>query len=147
MVEGRELLELFISVLRKMKKEWARQLEYILTPSQYFILRTLSCYGPQKATELAEMTQMSPGAITGVSDKLVLEGYAQRKRGKEDRRVVYLEITSKGRELVELLVEKQKNVTAEFFEGLSDQDINHLIRIYQQISSNLDQIKNSKHRG
>ncbi|WP_066639911.1 MarR family winged helix-turn-helix transcriptional regulator [Desulfolucanica intricata] len=138
MIENRELLELFSNVLRKMKKEWSNQLEHGLSPSQYFILKTLKETGPRKATELAEVIQMTPGAITGASDKLVSEGYAERKGTKEDRRVVYLEITEKGKEFVENMNEKQKSVTAKFFEGLSDEDINHLIRIYKQISHNLD---------
>lgn len=138
MVESRELLELFSNILKKMKKEWTKQLEHELSPSQYFILKTLKHSGPQKATELAEVIQMTPGAITGASDKLVSEGYAERKGARDDQRVVYLEITDKGKEFVESMIEKQKIVTAKFFEGLSDEDINHLIRIYQQIAHNLD---------
>ncbi len=138
MVESRELLELFSNVLKKMKKEWTKQLEHGISPSQYFILKTLEHSGSRKATELAEVIQMTPGAITGASDKLVSEGYAERKGAKEDRRVVYLEITDKGKKFVKFMFEKQKAVTAKFFEGLSDEDINHLIRIYQQISHNLD---------
>ncbi|WP_066633723.1 MarR family winged helix-turn-helix transcriptional regulator [Desulfolucanica intricata] len=138
MVENRELLELFVNTLKKMKKEWTKQFEHAITPSQFFILKTLKHSGPRKATELAEVVQMTPGAITGASDKLVSEGYAERKGAKEDRRVVYLEITDKGKEFVESMIEKQKNVTARFFEGLSDEDINHLIRIYKQILHNLD---------
>jgi DNA-binding MarR family transcriptional regulator len=138
MVESREFLELFSNILKKMKKEWTKQLEHGLNPSQYFILKTLKHSGPRKATELAELILMTPGAITGASDKLVSEGYAERKGAEEDRRVVYLEITDKGKEFVESMIEKQKILTAKFFEGLSDEDINHLFRIYQKIAHNLD---------
>jgi len=138
MIERRELLELFYNILRKMKKEWIKQLKHGINPSQYFILKNLKHSGAQKATELAEAIQMTPGAITGASDKLVSEGYAERKGAKGDRRVVYLEITDKGEQLMESMTENQKKVTAKFFEGLSDEDINHLIRIYHQISNNID---------
>jgi DNA-binding MarR family transcriptional regulator len=138
MTESRELLELFYNILRKMKKEWIKQFNNGLNPSQYLILKTLKNFGPQKAAELAEVIQMTPGAVTGASDKLVSEGYAERKGAEGDRRVVFLEITDKGKHLVEALIEKQKKVTEKFFDGLSDEDINHLIRIYSQISNNLD---------
>lgn len=137
-VQNQEFLELFSNILKKMKKEWAKQLEPGLNFSQYFILKALKSSGSRKATELAELIQMTPGAITGASDKLVCEGYAERKGAKEDRRVVYLEITDKGKDFLESMAEKQKAVTAKFFEGLADEDINHLIRIYQQITHNLD---------
>lgn len=138
MAESRELMELFYNVLRKMKKEWIKQFNNGINPSQYLILKTLNQCGPQKAAELAGVIQMTPGTVTGASDKLVSEGYAKRKGAEGDRRVVYLEITDKGKHLTEALIEKQKRVTERFFDGLSDEDINHLIRIYSHISNNLD---------
>jgi len=85
------------------------------------------------------VTQTTPGAITSATDKLVAEGYAERKGDKEDRRVVYLEITEKGKKLVESLSQAQNNITIRFFQGLPDEDIQHLIRIYNKISDNLEQ--------
>lgn len=137
MVERQDLLEQFNNTLKKMKIQWSKQFKEV-NPSQFHILRSLSYNGPQKATGLAGMLQMTPGAITGASDKLVAKGYAERKRATGDRRIVYLEITDKGKQLVESMIEKQRGVTANFFEGLSDEDVNHLIRIYRQISHNLD---------
>lgn len=138
MAERRELLELFYNILRRMKKEWNKELKHGINPSHYLILKTLKNSGSQKASELAEAIQMTPGAITGASDKLVSEGYAERKGAMRDRRVVYLEITDKGEQILESMIENQKKVTEKFFEGLSDEDIDHLIRIYHQISNNLD---------
>jgi DNA-binding MarR family transcriptional regulator len=138
MTEHEELIQLFYSILKKMKKEWNNQLQGI-NHSQYLILKNLNHSGPQKALQLAELTHITPGAITSATDKLVLEGYAERKGAKEDRRVVYLEITNKGKELVESLAQEQNKVTMKFFQGLPDEDIQHLIRIYNKISDNLEQ--------
>lgn len=138
MTDHEELLKLFYYILKKLKKEWSNQLQGI-NYSQYLILKTLSRSGPQKAAQLAEMTQITPGAITSATDKLVVEGYAERKGDKEDRRVVYLEITDKGREFIESLAQEQNKVTMKFFQGLPDEDIQHLIRIYNKISDNFQQ--------
>lgn len=137
MVERQELLEQFSNTLKKMKKAWSNNFKEV-NPSQFYILKRLAATGPQKATYLADLLQMTPGAITGASDKLVAKGYAKRKGAAEDRRVVYMEITEKGKELLDSMLEKQRSVTAKFFEGLSDEDVQHLIRIYRQISNNLD---------
>jgi DNA-binding MarR family transcriptional regulator len=138
MAERRELLEIFYSVIKKVGREWKKQFKSPINSSQFLILKALYHSGPQKATELAEIIQMTPGAITGASDKLVAEGYAKRMGAKEDRRVVYLEITDSGEKIVESMIENQKIVIEQFFEGISDEDIDHLIRIYHQISNNLD---------
>jgi DNA-binding MarR family transcriptional regulator len=138
MTNHEQLLESFYLVLRKLKKEWSNQLQRI-SHSQYLILKSLDQSGSQKAAQLAELTQLTPGAITCASDKLVLEGYAERSRDTEDRRVVYVEITEKGRELVRVLRENQNKVTIKFFQGLPEEDIEHLIRIYSKLSENLEE--------
>lgn len=138
MNDHEELIKLFYYILKRMKKEWSSQIQGI-NHTQYLILKCLSHLGPQKAVQLAEVTQITPGAITSATDKLVAEEYAERKGDKEDRRVVYLEITDKGKELVESLTQAQNNVTKKFFQGLPDEDIQHLIRIYNKISENLEQ--------
>lgn len=137
MTEQEKLIQLFYFILKRLKKEWNKQLQGI-NHSQYLILKTLLHSGPQKAAQLVEVTQTTPGAITSAADKLVAEGYAKRRGDKEDRRVVYLEITVKGKELVESLFQAQNNVTVRVFQGLPDEDIQHLIRIYHQISNNLE---------
>lgn len=137
MVERQELLEQFNNVLKKMKKEWLKQFKEV-NYSQYHILKNLAGGRPQKITCLAGSLQMTPGAITGASNKLISKGYVVRKGAAGDRRIVYLEITDKGRQLLESMSDKQLNVTAKFFEGLSDEDVSHLIRIYRKISHNLD---------
>jgi DNA-binding MarR family transcriptional regulator len=42
------------------------------------------------ASQLAEETGLSTGAITGVVDRLEKAGYVKRKRDQNDRRVVFI---------------------------------------------------------
>lgn len=137
MTEHEKLIKLFYYILKRMKREWNNQIQGV-NHSQYLILNSLMRTGPQKAAQLAELTQTTPGAVTSATDKLVAEGYAQRRGDEGDRRVVYLEITEKGRALAESLGQAQNDVTMKFFQGLPEEDIQHLIRIYHKISENLD---------
>lgn len=137
MTDHDELIRLFYHILKKMKKEWSDQLQKI-NHSQYLILKCLSCSGPQKAARLAEVTELTPGAVTAATDKLVAEGYAERGGDETDRRVVYLAITLKGKELFQSFTREQNQVTKKFFQGLPEEDIAHLIRIYHKISDNLE---------
>ena len=52
------------------------------------ILRTKS---PMTASQLAEETGLSTGAITGVVDRLEKAGYVSRKRDPKDRRLIYVD--------------------------------------------------------
>ena len=68
--------------------------EYGLTPSQYKVLRILRGEGkPLPSLEIgSRMIQLVP-AMTGLIDRLEKQGLVNRRRCKEDRRVVYVEIT------------------------------------------------------
>jgi DNA-binding MarR family transcriptional regulator len=44
------------------------------------------------ASQLAEETSLSTGTITGVVDRLEKAGYVRRKRDKDDRRLVFINV-------------------------------------------------------
>lgn len=114
-------------------------MDRIISGSQSTILWKLDKHGPQKVTTIAEQMSITPGAVTSLSDKLIANGYANRNRATNDRRVVYLEITEKGKELLHQLRAEIKSSTAYFFAGLSDEDLEHLVRIYRLVLKNMDE--------
>jgi DNA-binding MarR family transcriptional regulator len=75
--------------------------EHGLTPSQYNVLRILRGEGkPMPCLEVAErMIQVVP-AITGLIDRLEKQQWVRRERCSDDRRVVYVQITPKGLDLI-----------------------------------------------
>lgn len=52
------------------------------------IIRTKT---PMTASQLAEETSLSTGAITGVIDRLEKAGYVRRKRDPKDRRLIFID--------------------------------------------------------
>ena len=71
--------------------------QYGLTSSQYNVLRILRGEGkPTPCLEIAErMIQVVP-AMTGLIDRLEKQDLVARHRCTEDRRVIYINITEKG---------------------------------------------------
>jgi DNA-binding MarR family transcriptional regulator len=70
--------------------------EFGLTPSQYNVLRILRGEGkPLPILEIAERTITVTPGITGLIDRLEAAGMVSRQRCEEDRRVVYVAISSK----------------------------------------------------
>lgn len=133
-----EFEELYLNFQRKIGSAWHKKMEQQVSGSQCAILFQLIAKGPQKFSVLAENLSITPGAVTSLSDKLILAGYAKRNRAEEDRRVIYLEITDAGREMVANLKKDIKEIISSFFEGVSDEDLTHLTRIYKQILKNIE---------
>lgn len=133
-----EFEELYVEFQRSVSVEWQKRMDRLVSSSQAMILRSLAVNGPQNASTLAERLRITPGAVTSLSDKLIASGYAHRNRDSNDRRMVLLEITDQGREILRQFKEENKHVVKQLFSGLPEEDINHLIRIYQHVLTNIE---------
>lgn len=80
-----------------------------ISPQQYNILRILR--GAQNRVNMhcvkERMIDRSPNA-TRLTDKLIAKGLVERERCEEDRRVVYVRISEKGRELLRRIDEQSR---------------------------------------
>ena len=132
-----ELEELYVTFQRSVSWEWQKRMDLLVSSSQAMILRSLAVNGPQNASTLAERLRITPGAVTSLSDKLIASGYAHRNKDPNDRRIVLLEITDQGREILLQFKEENKNVMKQLFSGLPEEDINHLVRIYRHVLKNI----------
>ncbi len=80
--------------------------QYGLTSSQYNVLRILRGEGkPMPSLEISSrMIQVVP-AMTGLIDRLEKQGLVRRHRCTEDRRVIFIEITEAGGDMLQQLDE------------------------------------------
>lgn len=110
--------------------------EYDLTPSQYNILRILRGEGkPLPALEVAgRMIQVVP-AITGLIDRLEKSGMVRRDRCKEDRRVVYIEITEKALRTLAKMDEPLGDLHRDLLGHLTRNELKELIRTLEKARS------------
>jgi len=64
------------------------------------VLKTVFQNGGLPLGELSQKMYLHPSTITGVVDRLEKKGYVSRDRDQEDRRVVMVQLTPKGKRLV-----------------------------------------------
>jgi DNA-binding MarR family transcriptional regulator len=69
-----------------------------ISPAGLGVLRVLSVQNGLKSSEVASRGWSTPGTVTTVVDTLVRDGYVERRRDDDDRRVVRLYVTDKGRQ-------------------------------------------------
>ncbi len=107
--------------------------EFGLTPSQYNVLRILRGEGqPLPSLEVAERLIQEVPAITGLIDRLEKQGLVVRRRCTEDRRVVYVEITPQGRELLEQLDEPVAQLHRTLIGHLTRSELSELSRLLEK---------------
>ena len=93
-----DLAELCIALGKAMYKQADRFLSaYGLTPSQFEILTVLAQEGSIPLNRLSERLCCACSNITGIVDRLERDGLVERERSHEDRRVILLALTAKGK--------------------------------------------------
>jgi DNA-binding MarR family transcriptional regulator len=72
-----------------------------ISPAGLGVLRVLLAGDGLKSSDVAARGLSSPGTLTSVVNTLVREGYVERRRDADDRRVVRLFVTERGRRACE----------------------------------------------
>ena len=108
--------------------------EHGLTPSQYNILRILRGEGkPLPILEIAQRTLTVVPGITGLIDRLEKSELVVRKRCTEDRRVIFVEVTSAGLDLLRQVDQPLAALHEKLFGHLSDKGLRELMRVLDKI--------------
>lgn len=71
-----------------------------LTGPQLWAIKVIAENAPIKVSELARRMYLHPATVVGIVDRLEGRGLVSRTRSQEDRRVVDVELTEQGSELV-----------------------------------------------
>jgi len=71
-----------------------------LTGPQLWAIKTIAQDAPIMVSELARRMYLHPATVVGILDRLETRGFAIRVRSKKDRRVVHVELTAMGKDLV-----------------------------------------------
>lgn len=70
-----------------------------ITAPQGMVIGTLSKLGQIKISDLSERLGLSNSTVSGIVDRLEKQHFVERIRSEEDRRVVYVKLTSKFQEM------------------------------------------------
>ncbi|MFD1065077.1 MarR family winged helix-turn-helix transcriptional regulator [Oceanobacillus locisalsi] len=101
--------------------------------SDFAILEVLYHKGRQTIRDISESVLISTGSITYVIDKLEKKELLARVNCSDDRRVVYLEITDKGKEIMDDIFPKHQQVIEELFQGISEKDKQTVIDVLKTV--------------
>jgi DNA-binding MarR family transcriptional regulator len=138
MQQDRELAEqvadmeqLMLRVSWMEQRRFAQQLsEFGLTVSQFFVLRSIRRreQHPTMST-LADETLQRCATMTGIVGRLVKMGLVTRQRDKHDRRRVLVELTPRGRALVDEVRHFRAQRLGEAISRLPPGDARELLRL------------------
>lgn len=110
-------------------------IEKELTKTQFVLLKTLCVRNKWTVSKLAEYMGVKPSAITVGADRLYKRGFVQRYRSELDRRIVYLEITAEGHEILREAENERVNSISDYLNHLSSEELGTFIDIYEKLAN------------
>ena len=93
-----------------------------LNRTEFGVLELLYHKGAQPIQQIGGKVLMSSGNITYVVDKLEKKEFVKRKTSTEDRRLVFAEITEKGKQFIEEVFPKHTEVIEKAVAGLTAEE-------------------------
>ncbi|SFI95375.1 MULTISPECIES: MarR family winged helix-turn-helix transcriptional regulator [unclassified Bacillus (in: firmicutes)] len=138
MVNNRELLienlsTNFFAMFRTIRNDMNKIFEDYIPWNEFLVLRILNRNQKEMVSRVANELNVSNSHITAVAEKLIKKGLVTRSRSTSDRRVVYLEIIDKGKELVAEMEKQNKLYLKERFSALSEEEMTVMIAISQKL--------------
>jgi MarR family 2-MHQ and catechol resistance regulon transcriptional repressor len=109
-----------------------------LNTTQFGILEALWHLGPLAQCQLLNKVLRTKGSVSVLAEDLRRQGLIQRRRCSEDRRLVYLEITEKGRELMTALFPKVQQTIETAMSALNESEQAQLGELCKKLGKSLE---------
>jgi DNA-binding MarR family transcriptional regulator len=101
-----------------------------LSHPQAAVLRVLRANGrPLPLSQIARFLSQEAQSTTELADRLERRGYVRRLRDPRDRRLVLLELTDQGREVIAQVLPALEEAGAEIFSALAPRELDAFISV------------------
>ena len=126
-MDSKETLnELLVNLFRSIntiEEQAMRTEEYKdVTTNDMHVIEAIGTGAPKNMTTVARILSVTTGTLTISANSLVKKGYVQRVRSEEDRRVVLVSLTEKGKRAYAHHKKFHDEMIQEVLEGLSDEE-------------------------
>ena len=128
------LVSLFNSVLDTEAKAIITKEYSDITENDMHIIEAIGISSPKKVSEVAKSLNVTPGTMTVNIDNLEKKGYVIRERSENDKRVVFLNLTEKGRKAFFHHRDFHKKMIKSAVANLSDDEREALMRCLTKLN-------------
>ena len=129
------LVQLFNDVLQIEENSLKEGVISDLSITEIHTIEAIDMYAEKSMSEVAQILKITVGTLTTAINKLIKKEYVERKRIEEDRRVVLVKLTKKGKLAYRIHEQFHHDMVNTAIDGLSEEEERILI-------SSLDKINN-----
>ena len=127
------LVRLFRDIMNIEEKAIITQEYKDLTNNDMHVIEAIGMGEPKNMTSIARELSVTVGTLTIAMNSLVKKGYVIRERGKEDRRVVYISLSDKGRNAYHHHAEFHREMIQGISEELNPEELEVLAKALSKL--------------
>ena len=105
--------------------------------AQLSMLHTIYMHKQVTVNHLAETANTTPGAVTQIVDGLIAKGFLERQKDETDKRKVFVQFSTEGKEKYNRMKEKHMQFLQSLFEVLTDEELQKMVDIEQKLLDKL----------
>lgn len=105
-----------------------------MTNNDMHIVEAIGLGEAKRSSQVAQLMSVTTGTLTRAVDGLVEHGYVMRTRSDQDKRVVYLTLTERGKAAFEHHKKFHANMIAKAKETLTEEELEILIRVLNHLN-------------
>ncbi|WP_333886660.1 MarR family winged helix-turn-helix transcriptional regulator [Clostridium sp.] len=106
-----------------------------LSITEVHTIEAIGMYKSGKMTEVACQLNITLGTLTKAVNQLVKKEYALRRRSEEDRRIVYVQLTKKGKLAFRVHHKFHSDMVREAMKGFTEEDEKILIKSLEKLNN------------
>ncbi len=104
-----------------------------LTNNDMHVIDAIGTGVPKNMTSIARELSVTVGTLTIAMNSLVKKGYVVRERGQEDRRIVYISLSEKGRKAFDHHAEFHREMIEGIRKTLDEEEMQALVRALSKL--------------
>jgi DNA-binding MarR family transcriptional regulator len=97
-----------------------------ITGPQLWAIKVIGDFSPVRVSDLAARMYLNPSTVVGILDRLESRRLVQRNRSRDDRRVVRVQLTRVGKELLVRAPEVASGLLVNGLETLTSKELNNI---------------------
>lgn len=105
-----------------------------LSVTEIHTIEAIGMYDERTMSEVAQDLKITVGTLTTAINKLIKKEYVERKRIEEDRRVVLIHLTKKGKLAYRLHEKFHNDMIRATIDGLSDEERSVLVSSLERLN-------------
>lgn len=122
------LVNLFRDVMTLEENAIITQEYQDITNNDMHVIQAIGLDEPKNMSAIAKILSVTVGTLTIAMNSLVKKGYVNRERGVEDRRVVYISLSEKGRRAYLHHEEFHRQMIASILEDMTAAETESLVK-------------------